>query len=76
MNKDTATVIVKKRKGESVSSLIFRFNKKSRQSGLVKEVRSRRFTKKALSKTKRRQSALHREEKKQEYLHKRKMGIT
>ncbi|PIR86702.1 MAG: hypothetical protein COU11_04295 [Candidatus Harrisonbacteria bacterium CG10_big_fil_rev_8_21_14_0_10_49_15] len=75
MTKDVATISVRKRKGESVNSLIFRFNKRSRQSGLVKELRKRRFTKRPTSKIKRRASALHREDKKQEYLHKKKMGI-
>ncbi|PIR87712.1 MAG: hypothetical protein COU10_03210 [Candidatus Harrisonbacteria bacterium CG10_big_fil_rev_8_21_14_0_10_45_28] len=67
-------ISVKKRKGESANSLMYRFNKKMRQSGVVKESRSRRFTTRDLSKTKRRQSALHREEKKLDYLKKKKLG--
>lgn len=67
-------ISVKKRKGESSNSLMYRFNKKMRQSGVVKESRSRRFTTRKTSKTKRRQSALHREEKKLDYLKKKKLG--
>jgi len=67
-------ISAKKRKSESSNSLIYRFNKKVRQSGVVKESRSRRFTTRAVSKIKRRQSALHREEKKQDYLKKKKLG--
>ena len=67
-------ISVKKRKGESSNSLMYRFNKKMRQSGVVKEARNRRFTTRAVSKTKRRQSALHREEKKLDYLKKKKLG--
>lgn len=69
-------ISVKKRKGESLNSLIYRFNRKIRQSGIVKESRKRRFTTRPVSKTKRRQSALHREEKKREYLRKKKLGIS
>jgi ribosomal protein S21 len=67
-------ISTRKRKGESANSLLYRFNKRVRQSGLIKESRKRRFTKRPVSKIKRRQSALHREEKKREYLHKKKMG--
>ena len=67
-------ISAQKRKGESTNSLIYRFNKKVRQSGVIKESRSRRFTARPVSKIKRRQSALHREEKKQDYLRKKKMG--
>jgi len=68
-------ITAKKRKNESSNSLIYRFNKKMRQSGLVKESRNRRFTTRPTTKIKRRQSALYREEKKQDYLKKKKMGI-
>lgn len=67
-------ISAQKRKGESTNSLIYRFNKKVRQSGVIKESRSRRFTERPTSKIKRRQSALYREEKKLEYLKKKKMG--
>jgi ribosomal protein S21 len=66
---------VKKRDGESATSLMFRFNKRMKQSGVVKEVRKRRFTDRPVSKLKRKQSAIHREDMKKEFLKKKKMGI-
>lgn len=66
---------VKKRKGESSNSLMYRFKKKLRQSGILKEARKRRFAARPVSKIKRRASALNREEKKKEYARKRKLGI-
>ena len=68
-------IYVKKREGESASSLMYRFNKKIKQSGLVKEVRKRRFTNRGQSKLKVKLSALHRDKLKKEYAHKKKMGI-
>lgn len=69
-------ISVRKRESESPTSLMFRFNKRMKQSGLVKEVRKRRFTDRAVSKLKRKQSAIHREQMKKDFLKKRKMGIS
>lgn len=69
-------ISVRKRESESPTSLMFRFNKRMKQSGLVKEVRKRRFTDRAVSKLKRKQSAIHREAMKKDFLRKRKMGIS
>lgn len=68
-------ISVKKREGESASGLMFRFNKKIKQSGLVKEVRKRRFTTRGKSRLKTKLSALHRSDLKKEFAHKKKMGI-
>lgn len=68
-------VSVKKREGESSNSLIYRFNKRTRQSGLIKEVRRRRATTRKISKTKIRQSAIHRDEQKSAHLRRRKLGL-
>ena len=68
-------ISVRKRESESPTSLMFRFNKRMKQTGVVKEVRKRRFTKRPVSKLKRKESAIHREDKKKEFMHKRKMGI-
>ena len=68
-------ISVKKREGESASGLMYRFNKKVKQGGLVKEVRKRRFQGRAKSRLKIKLSALHRERLKKEFLHKKKMGI-
>ena len=66
---------IKKRENESSSSLLFRFNKRVKQSGLLKEARKRRFTTRPVTKRARLNSALNREEKKVEHAKKRKMGI-
>ena len=66
---------VRKRESESPTSLMYRFNKRIKQSGLVKEVRKRRFTDRAVSKLKVKIKALHRETSKKEYQYKKKMGI-
>ncbi len=67
---------VRKRESESATSLMYRFNKRMKQSGVVKEVRKRRFTDRPVSKLKRKQSAVHREVMKKDFLHKKKMGLT
>lgn len=51
---------IRKKEGETVGSLLFRFNKKIKHSGLMKESRKRRFTKRVVNKNKRRQSTLYR----------------
>lgn len=66
---------VRKREGESPTSLMYRFNKRIKQSGLIKEVRKRRFTSRKTSRLKTKLSALHRETAKKEYQRKKKMGL-
>lgn len=66
---------VRKRESESPTSLMYRFNKRIKQSGLVKEVRKRRFTDRKVSKLKIKIKALHRESAKKEYQRKKKMGL-
>ncbi len=66
---------IKKRSTESVSSLLFRFNKRIKRSGVLREARKRRFNNRPENKRKRLISALHREDKKKEYIQKRKLGI-
>lgn len=66
---------VTKRNNESATSLMYRFNKRVKQSGLVKEVRKRRFTDRAVSRLKRKESAIHRDAMKKEFLKKKKMGL-
>ncbi|MEZ4156975.1 MAG: bS21 family ribosomal protein [Candidatus Paceibacterota bacterium] len=66
---------IKKRENESTSSLLFRFNKRVKQSGILKEARKRRFQDRPQTKRKRLASALNREEKKVEFARKRKLGI-
>ncbi len=68
-------LVIKKKEGESVNSLIFRFSKKVQQSGVVREVKGRRFFKRAQSKAKMRLSALHRVVKAKEIERDRKLGL-
>ena len=65
---------VKKKEGESVGSFLYRFNKKVRQSGVVKEVKKRRFRSRAKNKQKRRLGALYRLRKQEEFSRARKLG--
>lgn len=73
--KEMSTIEVKKRSGESGSALLYRFSKKVRQSGVVKEYRKRKFRSRATSKRSRKFSALHRETKKAEVKRLKKLGL-
>ena len=65
---------VKKKEHETPSALLFRFLKRVKRSGVLKEANKRRFTKRPTTKRGRRLSALHRDEKKREYEKARRMG--
>ena len=65
---------VRKREGESTGSLIYRFTKRTQQSGIIKEVKKRRFRTRPVSRIKRKVSAIHKEGKKKEYERAKKMG--
>jgi len=66
---------VKKKSGESASSLLYNFTKRIKRSGVLKEARKRRFHKRRVSRLKRRFSAIHRENKRKEINEARKLGI-
>jgi len=66
---------VKKKEGESANTLLFRFSKRIKRSGVLKEANKRRFYKRSVNKRKRRLSALHREDKRQELERMRKLGL-
>jgi len=68
-------IVVKKREGESDSALIYRFSKKIKRSGVLKEAKARRFKGRAVSRIKKRLSALHREQKRKEMERAKKLGI-
>lgn len=57
----------RKKPGESSSALIHRFTKVVRQSGLMKEVKKRRFKTRRATKLKKKLSALYRAKKKKEF---------
>ena len=46
---------VKRKKGESIESLLSRFTKKYKKSGLLKEIKERRFFETKTQKTRRKQ---------------------
>ncbi len=60
------SVRVNKRKGENFNSLFYRFNRKIRRSGILREARKKLYHQKPPNKNQRRKSALYREEKKKE----------
>lgn len=66
---------VRKREGESVNTLLYRFNKRVQQSGLVREVRKRQFRKRVVNRRKRKDSALYRKDKEAVMARERKLGI-
>jgi len=57
---------VRKRKDENINSLIYRFNKRVQQSGILKEARKRMYHDRPLNKRKIRLKALYREKKSKE----------
>jgi len=70
----THIIKVKKRQGENFNSLLYRFRRRVRQSGILKEARKRRFHRRPENRNKRRLSALHRVKKEQEIKEMRRYG--
>lgn len=68
-------VYVRKKEGETSGSLLYRFSKKIRQSGVLREVKKRRFCNRPQSKIKRKLAAVYREQKKKEVARAKKMGL-
>jgi len=66
---------LKRKEGESVSSFLYRFNKKIQQSGVLREAKKRRFYTKPVNRLKRKLSALHRETKAREREVAKKLGL-
>ncbi len=65
---------IRKRKNENSNAFIYRFNKRVQQSGVLKEVRKRRASKRTENKTKRRNRALYRIVKQKELAKQKKQG--
>jgi ribosomal protein S21 len=65
----------KKREGEAGSALLYTFTRKVKRSGILKEVRKRKFYVRPSSRIKRRASAIHREVKRQEVERMKKLGL-
>lgn len=68
------SIEIKKKEGESTGSLIFRFSKKIQQSGVLLEIKKRRFNVRQPNKRARRHSALHRLKKKEQIEKMQKLG--
>ncbi len=66
---------VKKREGESTSSMIYRFTKRTQQSGILREAKKRRYYARPTSRLKRRVSALAKARKKVEIEKAKKLGL-
>ena len=56
----------KRKEGENINALLYRFNKKLKQSGVLKEAKKRRFRSRDTNKNKRRAGAIYRTAKAQE----------
>ena len=67
-------VKVTKKEGEAAGALLFRFSKRIKQSGVLKEVKKRRFKSRKTNKRKTRLSALYRAEKEKELAREKKYG--
>lgn len=65
---------IRKKEGETAASLLYRFSKKVKQSGVLLEAKKRRFKKRLPNKRKIKESALHRAAKKSELERAKKMG--
>jgi ribosomal protein S21 len=66
---------IRKREKESIPGLLYRFNLKVKQSGILREAKKRRFHKRAVNRRRQRISALYREVKKKEIEKARKLGL-
>ncbi len=64
----------KKRENESASSLLFRFSKRVRRSGVSLEVRKRRFRARPVTRRRRQLSAIYRSTKQKELSRAKKFG--
>jgi ribosomal protein S21 len=66
---------VRKKEGESVNSLIYRFTKKVQQSGILREYKKRRFTSRRPNFTKIKQSKLYKLKRTADIERARKLGV-
>ncbi|RJQ29853.1 hypothetical protein C4571_00315 [Candidatus Parcubacteria bacterium] len=67
---------VKRKEGEPANALLFRFSKRVKRSGILREANKRRFRDRVVNKSKRRLSAIHRDHKRKELDRLRKLGLT
>ena len=67
---------VRKKEGESANALLFRFSKRVKRSGVLKEANKRRFTNRKPNKRSRRNSAIHKSAKRAEFARLKKLGTS
>lgn len=67
-------IVVRRRKGESISAFLYRFSKRIRQSGILQEAKKRMYHQRKPNKNKRKAMALYRLKKQKEYEKMKKMG--
>lgn len=65
---------LRKKEGENLSGLLYRFNKKMQHSGILKEAKKRRFYKRVINRNKIKAAALYRAGKMKEIQKARKTG--
>ena len=65
---------IKRREGETINSVMYRFNKRVQQSGVFKEARKRQFTKRGANRGRRKLAALYRLDKQDKLSRSRKYG--
>ncbi|MEK7147051.1 MAG: 30S ribosomal protein S21 [Patescibacteria group bacterium] len=67
---------IRKKEGENLNSLLYRFNKKMQHSGILKEAKKRRFYKRVINRRKIKMSALYRLARMKEIQKAKKTGFT
>ncbi len=65
---------IRKKEKESVAGLLYRFSLKMKRSGILREVKKRRFRQRPVNRRQKRISALYREAKKKELEKAKKLG--
>lgn len=65
---------VRKRKGENTQSLIYRFGRRVRRSGILAEMKRRKFRQRPKNKRRQREDALYSKKRQEEMAWARKMG--
>ena len=68
-------ITIRKKEGEGLGALLYRFTKKVRESGVLRESKKRRFKDRPKNKSKRRLAAIYREGKKKEVEKAKKLGL-
>lgn len=66
---------VRKKDGESPNAILYNFTRRVKRSGILKEIRGRKYHDRPMSRIKRRASAIHREEKKADIERQKKLGL-